>query len=193
MLVGMSLIDIPKDFGQGGANIGDGAVKLQQILQNHSEEIQTAADTANGAAEAAFGAVRKGISIDQAFEVYQSIADQPGGVKTVSFEFNEGVALDSSARFLVASLFLSQVFDNAGHTGIRAAIGTADDHEKYMSFASLTDGGKEGTEFSGAGDASLFLLAPIGGDVPVLTVASDDDLNTITQGRIGAKVFYSTP
>ncbi len=36
----MSLIDIPDDFGQGGANIGDGHVRLVDILKNHHDEIE---------------------------------------------------------------------------------------------------------------------------------------------------------
>ncbi len=39
----MSLLSIPDDFGQGGANIGDGSPKLREILQNHAEEISARA------------------------------------------------------------------------------------------------------------------------------------------------------
>lgn len=35
----MALLPIPDDFGQGGANIGDGEVRLVDILRNHHDEI----------------------------------------------------------------------------------------------------------------------------------------------------------
>ncbi len=45
----MALLEIPDDFGQGGANIGDGDIRLVDILKNHSEEI---ADLESGSVDA---------------------------------------------------------------------------------------------------------------------------------------------
>jgi len=197
----MTLIPVPNDFGQGGANIGDGEPRLAEVLQGLTggvTDASAAADNANnaaiGAQGQAFAAAQKGIWIDQAFQTSDDVAGLPPGVKSTGFEFNEGVPLDSAARFVAVTLLLpSVVWDNAGHTGIRAAVGTHSDHEKYMSFTSIAPGATTGTEFTGGGDGGMFMMCPIGSDVPVLTIESDDDLNTITQGQISAKVFYSKP
>lgn len=51
----MSLTSIPKDFGQGGANIGEGRPKLAEILIEHKEAIESGGtdSTARAAAAAA--------------------------------------------------------------------------------------------------------------------------------------------
>ncbi len=40
----MALLPIPNDFGAGGANLSEGTPTLREILQNHVEEIEAAAE-----------------------------------------------------------------------------------------------------------------------------------------------------
>ena len=196
----MSLLPIPDDFGQGGANIGDGALKLGAVLQNHSTEIttaQSAAQAANfaaiGAEEAAFGAIAASFKrfAAQAFDF--EFSGMPPGMKSVELEFNNGNPLDSAARFLIAHLRQVTTFDNAGHTLISASIGTHSDPEKYMATTAINNGANAGKTLTASGDGGLFLLAPIGSDVVILKITSTDDLNTIIAGTLGADLFYTTP
>lgn len=189
----MTLIDIPEDFGKGGANLSEGETTLRTILANHNEEIDASTNAGQQALGQSQAALLRGIRRYASFEVYTTINEQPADTVSVALEFNQGQPLSSDARFLIAHFRLVQAFDNVGHTEIRAAIGTHDDPEKYASFVSISDVGQEGKTFTSAGDGGLFLLAPIASDTVVLTVESDDDLNTITQGMIATDLFYSTP
>ncbi len=196
----MSLLQIPSDFGQGGANIGDGSPKLKEILSNHSDEIaaaQSAAAAANGAAigaeEAAFGAIAASFKKYAAQSSGFDFSGLPGDMKSVELEFNEGTPLDSTARFLIAHLRQVTTFDNAGHTLISASVGTHSDPQKYMATTAINNGANAGKTLTASGDGGLFLLAPIGSDAPILTISSADDLNTITAGNLGADLFYTTP
>lgn len=196
----MALIAIPGDFGQGGANISDGEPKLTTILQNHYDEItaaQSSAQAANfaaiGADEAAQGAIAASVKryAAQAFDF--EFSEMPDGVKSVELEFNGGTPLDSAARFLIAHLRQVTTFDNAGHTLISASVGTHADPEKYMTATAINNGANAGKTLTASGDGGLFLLAPVGGDAPILKITSPDDLNTIIAGTLGADLFYTTP
>lgn len=152
-----------------------------------------AMSAAISAQESAAGALAQSILTYSAFTVFQNMIGLPPGVKTVEFPFNEGTPLSSEARFLVAQFFQSQFWDNIGHTGIRCSIGVHGDVQKYASLVDVTNPVNDGKTFTSVGDGGLFQLAPIGGDAPVVYFESDDDLNTIIQGRMGTKLFYSTP
>lgn len=195
----MSLLPIPDTFGQGGANIGDGDPKLSAILQNHSTEIttaQNAAQSANfaaiGAEEAAFGAIAASFKKYAASAIFFNFGSQPSGVKTLEIEFNEGVPLDSGARFIIAHLRQVTAFDNFGHTLISVSIGTHADPQKYMATTAINNPSNNGKTSTASGDGGLFLLAPIGSDAPIIFFSSPDDLNTIIAGIMGADLFYTT-
>lgn len=145
------------------------------------------------AQEEAAGAVAAGVLKYQSLTFALELQEQPPGVKQATFEFNEGVPLDSAALFFIAQLRQSQTFDNAGHTLIQASLGVVGDLEKYMVKTDVTNPANSGKVFTANGDAGLFLLAPIGSDAPLVTFYSPDDLNTVTAGILGGLLYYTTP
>ena len=75
----MALIPIPDDFGQGGANIGDGEVRLIDILKNHHDEIQAVESgsvdtTARAAAAAAQSTANSAATVAAAAAVAADLA-----------------------------------------------------------------------------------------------------------------------
>ncbi len=90
----MALIPIPDDFGQGGANIGDGEVRLVDILKNHHDEIalvesgsvdnvaRTAAAAAQSTADSKVALVHagSGISVDNT-DPHNPIVSAAGAVQ----------------------------------------------------------------------------------------------------------------
>lgn len=148
---------------------------------------------AEQAIASAAGALAKSFLKDAAFATAGEINTQPAGVKQISLEFNEGVALPPEARFITAQFRQVAAFDNVGHSLIEASIGIIGELEKYASKVPVNNPANDGKTSTSIGSANLILLAPIGNDVPVLTFYSADDLNTITQGLLGADVFYTVP
>jgi len=98
----MALLPIPDDFGQGGANIGDGEIRLVDILKNHHEEIaaveagsvdNTARAAAAAAQSAADGAATAAAAAASAAATAQSTAD---GAVTVNGTQDTAIAAAAS-------------------------------------------------------------------------------------------------
>lgn len=141
----------------------------------------------------ATGALARGFLKDAAFVTANNVNTQPPGVKQISLEFNEGVALPADARFITAQFRQVEAFDNVGHSLIEASIGVIGDLEKYAAKVPINNPANDGKTSTSTGSANLILLAPIDGDVPFVTIYSADDLETIIQGLLGLDLFYTTP
>lgn len=124
---------------------------------------------------------------------FTDVFTQPAGTKQASFEFEGGTPLGPEARFMIAQFLQFNTWSNTGGTLIQASIGVFGDLEKYAAKVDITNPANAGKTFTSNGDAGLFLLAPIGGDAPLVTIYSVDDLNTVLSGLIATDLFYSKP
>lgn len=139
----------------------------------------------------ATGALARGVQRYAAFNTFAEVGSQPAGVKEASFEFNQGVPLHPDALFYVAQFRQTTTWENLGSSLIEASIGTFAEKEKYAAKTPINNPANEGETFTNV--STLFLLAPIGGDIPVVTYYSVDDLNTLTAGALATDLYYTTP
>lgn len=160
-------------------------------VTNVNDALFDAKSKALEAYQQGFSANLNGIKKNVNFVTHNTVDGQPSN--SMIIEADGGEPLPSSARLIGVSLRIITPWDNVGHSAITADVGFLSNHTGIAEALDLTveNPDADGRYFKAEGDM-VWVMNSIEDLVPIITINSDDLLNTVTAGSFRVEIFYAS-